>query len=345
MPYMPSLFGRKCPSLGRGGFYVKGQIALIFHPIARLSYINVPNGGRCLLKWPSEATTERQVLENPAMKAFRQILPGLLALDRGTGFAAQAAARPNIVFGKTAVQFWQLLSVLTAKRWVWKAAIAGLCGNITHTLLMLGKAKLGILESFQPYQSLQIALSYSTGENIHPLMPWLLSYINGSTVAGFTFANFYHHLPGDGGPIKGFIAGIFGWLAMDLIFFPLLGLGPFAMHLGLGIWPALFSLGMMLAYSIVMGLVYGMMDAESDLTVRNAICRRAAYLQNVRRFAAFPVNCRPWDRKIPGPLPDGIATRCANASTTPSGSATVSWRDLESMPDGNRAQNADRRAL
>ena len=169
---------------------------------------------------------------------------------------------------------------------------------------MLGKAKLGILESFQPYQSLQIALSYSTGENIHPLMPWLLSYINGSTVAGFTFANFYHHLPGDGGPIKGFIAGIFGWLAMDLIFFPLLGLGPFAMHLGLGIWPALFSLGMMLAYSIVMGLVYGMMDPESDLTaVRNAICR-------------------PWDRKIPDPLPNGIATGCANASMTSSGSAT-----------------------
>jgi hypothetical protein len=42
---------------------------------------------------------------------------------------------------------------------------------------------------------------------------------------------------------------------MDLIFFPLLGLGPFAVHLGLDIWPALFSLGMMLAYSIVMGLV------------------------------------------------------------------------------------------
>jgi hypothetical protein len=50
------------------------------------------------------------------------------------------------------VQFWQLLSLLTVKRWVWKAAIAGFCGNITHTFLMLGKAKLGILESFQPYK-------------------------------------------------------------------------------------------------------------------------------------------------------------------------------------------------
>ena len=48
---------------------------------------------------------------------------------------------------------------------------------------------------------------------------------------------------------------------MNLIFFPLLGLGLFATHLDLGIWPSLFSLGMMLAYSVVMGIVYGMMDA------------------------------------------------------------------------------------
>ena len=166
------------------------------------------------------------------------------------------------------MQFRKLLGLLTAKRWVWKAAIAGLCGNLTHTLLMLGKAKLGILKSFQPYQSLQIALSHSTGEYIHPLVPWLLSYLNGSTAAGFIFANLYHHLPGNSGPVKGFIAGVLGWLVMDIIFFPLLGLGPFAMHVGLGFWPALFSLGMMLAYSIVLGLVYSMIDAGPDLTAR-----------------------------------------------------------------------------
>ena len=48
---------------------------------------------------------------------------------------------------------------------------------------------------------------------------------------------------------------------MDLIFFPLLGFGPFATHLGFGLWPALFSLGMMLAYSVAMGVVYSIMDA------------------------------------------------------------------------------------
>jgi hypothetical protein len=202
-------------------------------------------------------------------------------ISTGSTPARAAGIGDYVVLRKAAVQFRKL----AAKRWVWKAAIAGLCGNLTHTLLMLGKAKLGILESFQPYQSLQIALSYSTGEYIHPLVPWLLSYINGSTAAGFIFANLYHHLPGNNGPIKGFIAGVLGWLVMDLIFFPLLGLGPFAMHVGLGLWPALFSLGMMLAYSIVLGLVYSMIDAGPDLTVeRNAICRQGASLQSLRRF-------------------------------------------------------------
>ena len=51
---------------------------------------------------------------------------------------------------------------------------------------------------------------------------------------------------------------------MDLIFFPLLGLGLFATKLGLGLWPALFSLAMMLTYSVVMGTVYGMIDVKPN---------------------------------------------------------------------------------
>jgi hypothetical protein len=43
---------------------------------------------------------------------------------------------------------------------------------------------------------------------------------------------------------------------MGLVFFPLLGLGLFATGIGLGVWPALFSLAMLLTYSVVMGVVY-----------------------------------------------------------------------------------------
>jgi hypothetical protein len=54
--------------------------------------------------------------------------------------------------------------------------------------------------------------------------------------------------------------GIIGWLFMGLMFFPLIGLGPFAISVGLGIAPALMSLGMVLTYSTVLGAVYISLD-------------------------------------------------------------------------------------
>jgi hypothetical protein len=188
----------------------------------------------------------------------------------------------------------QIRKIPKAKGWIWRVAIAGLCGSVTHTLLMLVKTKLGILEAFQPYQSLQIALSYWTGEYVHPLLPWLISYVNGSTAAGFAFANFYRHLPGTSGPIKGFVAGVLGWFVMDLLFFPLLGLGVFAISLGLGLWPALFSLGMMLAYSVVMGTVYEIVYSgpnkwQSGIESQNGYSPKKTNVENVhaRRIAAL----------------------------------------------------------
>jgi hypothetical protein len=50
------------------------------------------------------------------------------------------------------------------------------------------------------------------------------------------------------------------WLFMGLIFFPMIGLGPFAVGTGLGIAPATLSLGMVLTYSIVLGTVYIALD-------------------------------------------------------------------------------------
>jgi hypothetical protein len=110
---------------------------------------------------------------------------------------------------------------------------------------MLAKAELHILEPFQPYQSLQIALSYWSGEYVHPLVPWALSYVNGSTLAGFAFARLYWHLPGAGGPVKEFIAGVLGWADNEFDFLSIAGFGLLCNAPWPRPWPALFSLGMM----------------------------------------------------------------------------------------------------
>jgi len=145
--------------------------------------------------------------------------------------------------------------------WIWKAAVAGFCGSAAHTLLMYLKSRFGLLPAFQPYESLQAGLAHLTGGQIHPVIPWALSFLNGSTILGFCFGRVYPWLPGNSGAAKGVAFGIFGWAVMGFVFFPLLGLGLFAAKLNLGIEPALFSLAMLLTYSIVLGIVYAALNS------------------------------------------------------------------------------------
>ena len=49
---------------------------------------------------------------------------------------------------------------------------------------------------------------------------------------------------------------------MGLVFFPLIGLGPFAMGAGSGSGPAVLSFVMLQTYSIVLGTVYVALDAR-----------------------------------------------------------------------------------
>lgn len=53
---------------------------------------------------------------------------------------------------------------------------------------MYFKSWLGLLPSFQPYQSFQHTLSYWVGANVPAIAPWLLSLLNGITILGFLFA-------------------------------------------------------------------------------------------------------------------------------------------------------------
>lgn len=140
--------------------------------------------------------------------------------------------------------------------WVPKFIAAGLCGALAHSLLMFMKSWSGLLPSFQPYESLQSKIGQLLGSDVHPAVPWLLSFVSGATVMGFLFGHMYPFLPGKTALNKGFVFGLLAWLTMCLLFFPLVGLGLFATNIGLGITPAMFSLAMILTYSLVMSLAY-----------------------------------------------------------------------------------------
>ncbi len=145
---------------------------------------------------------------------------------------------------------------------IWKSLAAGLCGSAAHSGLMLLKSWAGWLPSFQPYDDLQQALGHLVGGAVHPVLPWVLSFLNGAVVLGFIFGRIYRLLPGRSGAAKGLVFGLLGWIAMGLLFFPALGRGLFATQAGLGLKPALFSLLMLLTYSMIMGIAYSALNPK-----------------------------------------------------------------------------------
>jgi hypothetical protein len=146
---------------------------------------------------------------------------------------------------------------------IWKSLAAGLCGSAAHSGLMFLKSWMGWLPSFHPYEDIQRALSGLVGGAVPPAIPWALSFLNGAVVLGILFGRLYRFLPGRSGAAKGFVFGVFGWIAMGVMLFPMLGQGLFAAQAGLGARPALFSLAMLLTYSIIMGIAYSMLDQKN----------------------------------------------------------------------------------
>jgi hypothetical protein len=141
----------------------------------------------------------------------------------------------------------------------------GVLWLMMHFLFMYLKTRTGLLPSFQPYHSFQIALNQWIGTDVPAIMPWALSFLNGMTILGFSFARIYSLLPGKTGAVKGVIFGLIGWVFMNLIFFPLIGLGPFAIRADAGIGPPLLSLVMLQTYSVVLGTVYAALARIAQL--------------------------------------------------------------------------------
>lgn len=146
---------------------------------------------------------------------------------------------------------------------IWKSLAAGLCGSAAHSGLMFLKSWMSWLPSFHPYEDLQQALGGLVGGGVHPLVPWALSFMNGAVVLGILFGRIYRRLPGRSGAAKGSVFGVFGWLAMGVLFFPMLGRGLFAIQVGLGLLPALFSLLMLLSYGVIMGIAYSALSRNA----------------------------------------------------------------------------------
>ena len=140
------------------------------------------------------------------------------------------------------------------------AFIAGFCGTLVHSLLMLIHNRSGPLPGFQPNEDIQRGLTWLFGTETHTSVAWLLSFVNGAIIWGFVFGQTYRFLPGNNPLLKGVFFALCAWMVMGLLFFPVVDRGFFAAKLGLGIAPAIFMLVALLAYAVTMSLVYDFLD-------------------------------------------------------------------------------------
>ena len=154
-----------------------------------------------------------------------------------------------------------------------KSFAAGFCGSLAHSALMYLKSALNLLPQFQPYHDLQRMIAHIIGVDVHPLVPWAVSFFNGSVILSLLFGHLYRSLPGRNGLMKGIVFGGIGWLLMNLLFFPMMGEGPLATHVGLGLAPALFSLAMLMAYSITLGIAYSTL-VHSPTNIEHSFCQK-----------------------------------------------------------------------
>jgi hypothetical protein len=137
-----------------------------------------------------------------------------------------------------------------------KAIISGVAGSVTQGMLMLIKSRFNILPEFQPYFEIQQLFSKLTiGIPTHYLVLFA-NFINGAFVLSYLFGRMYNWLPSKHGLIKGLIFGVFGWLLLNLVLFPMVGYGIFASKLNLGLLPSMFSLLMVQTYSLALAFTY-----------------------------------------------------------------------------------------
>ncbi|NPU63734.1 hypothetical protein HL667_01855 [Bradyrhizobium sp. 83012] len=150
-------------------------------------------------------------------------------------------------------------------RWIWTSVVASGCGTLAHLALMELKRWTHLLPQFDPSSAIRDALSPMLADATpHEPALWLASQLNGAFLIGLLFGRVFHRLPGRSGVAKGFVLGLAGWLLLGIVLFPAIGFGPFATSLGLGAGPALFSLAMVEAYSLVLGAVYAALQTPDQ---------------------------------------------------------------------------------
>jgi hypothetical protein len=135
----------------------------------------------------------------------------------------------------------------------WKGIIAGFVATVVISLIFVGFNALGVLPDLDIVHLIDQLGSVQRGA------AWVDHFIVGALLWGPIFTAFTSMML-EGWPRwqKGLIFGVIAWVAMMVIFMPVIGAGLFGLKLGLVAPVGMFGLHMV--YGLVLGTVFDLLD-------------------------------------------------------------------------------------
>lgn len=138
-----------------------------------------------------------------------------------------------------------------------RGMIAGFVATIIMSLLMMGKAMMGVMPALDPIGMIAMMMGMTTA------MAWVVHFMIGTVLWGGLFSLIQPRLPGGALWIKGIVFGIGAWLAMMVAMMPMAGAGLFGMQMGM--MAPVMTLMMHIVFGAVLGAIYGALpDAQME---------------------------------------------------------------------------------
>lgn len=145
-----------------------------------------------------------------------------------------------------------------------KGVIAGFAATVVLSILMVMKAKMGMMPDMNAIRMLTGMAHHFMGTPMTPAIGWLLHFMIGSVAWGILFALLVNQIPGNAPALKGIIFGTVAWLLMMVMVMPMAGAGLFGLHLGVGAPVATLMLHWV--FGAVLGAIYGRLAAVHPTT-------------------------------------------------------------------------------
>ncbi len=113
-----------------------------------------------------------------------------------------------------------------------KGMIGGFAGSVVLMILMMMKAKMGVMPELNPVHMMADMVAEMMGMEPNVMIGWVMHFVIGTVVWGGMFAVFNSLIPAHSQIIKGVMLGIFAWLMMMIGPMPMGGAGLFGLNVG-----------------------------------------------------------------------------------------------------------------